>query len=161
MKKIVLIICILFLCGCAKMESNQYKQYKEYINELKTSQATTNNLPFDVEIIIDKVIETEVTYRVIIDNPKISLRNIEALVIHDKYTKDEFPSIGIFDDKLNLIPNVINKSSNYVEGIILVGYIPFEEDIKNLNANFKLLFKYEDDDNVVHKVIYNTKSNTK
>ena len=156
MKKLVLIICIFLLCSCTKFESKDYKNYKNYINELKTSQSTNNNLPFDIEIILDKVIETEVTYRVIIDNPKVALRNIEALVIHDKYTKDIFPSVGIFDDKLNLIPNVINKSSNYVEGIILVGYIPFEEDIKNLNANFKLLFKYEDDNNNIKTIIYST-----
>ena len=156
MKKLVLIICIFLLCSCTKFESKDYKNYKNYINELKTSQSTNNNLPFDIEIILDKVIETEVTYRVIIDNPKVALRNIEALVIHDKYTKDIFPSVGIFDDKLNLIPNVINKSSNYVEGIILVGYIPFEEDIKNLNASFKLLFKYEDDNNNIKTIIYST-----
>ena len=156
MKKLVLIICIFLLCSCTKFESKDYKNYKNYINELKTSQSTNNNLPFDIEIILDKVIETEVTYRVIIDNPKVALRNIEALVIHDKYTKDIFPSVGIFDDRLNLIPNVINKSSNYVEGIILVGYIPFEEDIKNLNANFKLLFKYEDDNNNIKTIIYST-----
>ena len=156
MKKLALIICIFLLCSCTKFESKDYKNYKNYINELKTSQSTNNNLPFDIEIILDKVIETEVTYRVIIDNPKVALRNIEALVIHDKYTKDIFPSVGIFDDRLNLIPNVINKSSNYVEGIILVGYIPFEEDIKNLNANFKLLFKYEDDNNNIKTIIYST-----
>ena len=156
MKKLVLIICIFLLCSCTKFESKDYKNYKNYINELKTSQSTNNNLPFDIEIILDKVIETEVTYRVIIDNPKVALRNIEALVIHDKYTKDIFPSVGIFDDRLNLIPNVINKSSNYVEGIILVGYIPFEEDIKNLNASFKLLFKYEDDNNNIKTIIYST-----
>ena len=58
---------------------------------------------------------------------------------------------------VNLIPGVINKNSNYVEGIILAGYIPFDEDIKNLNADFKLLFKYEDDEGVVHTIIYSTK----
>ena len=106
---------------------------------------------------VDKIIETEVMYRVIIDNPKVSLRNIEALVIHDKHTEDIFPSSGIFETKLNLIPGVINKNSNYVEGIILAGYIPFEDDIKNLNATFKVLFKYEDDNGESHTIIYSTK----
>ena len=96
-------------------------------------------------------------YRVIIDNPKVSLRNIEAIVIHDKYTEDIYPSSGIFEEKLNLIPGVINKSSNYVEGIILAGYIPFEGEEKDLNATFKLLFKYEDDDGNSHTIVYSTK----
>ena len=68
-----------------------------------------------------------------------------------------YPSTGIFESKLSLIPGVINKTSNYVEGIILAGYIPYEGDINNLNANFKVLFKYEDDEGISHTIIYSTK----
>ena len=158
MRKVFLIvISIILLCGCSNTDSEELKEYKKYVNDLKNAEKTTSNLPFDIEIYVDKIVETEVMYRIIIDNPKTPLRNITALVTHDKYTKDVFPSVGIFDDKLSLIPNVINKSSNYVEGIILVGYIPFDEDIKDLNSNFKLLFKYEDDDNKSHTIIYSTK----
>lgn len=157
MKKVLLLILLILLCGCSKSDSKELKLYKEYLKEIKSTESTNSNLPFNIEVIVDKIIETEVSYRVIIDNPKVSLRNIEVIAIHDKYTKDIFPSSGIFDDKLNLIPNVINKSSNYVEGIILVGYIPFEDDIKNLNANFKVLFKYTDDDEKSHTIVYSTK----
>jgi len=157
MKKIFLIIVCILLCGCDIKESEELKIYKNYINELNKIEKVNTNLPFNINIYIDKIIETEVMYRVIIDNPKIALRNIEVLVTHDKYTEDIFPSSGIFDDKLNLIPNVINKSSNYVEGIILVGYIPFEEEIESLNATFKVYFKYEDDEGESHIVMYSTK----
>ena len=158
MKKIIFgIICILMLCGCTKEESIELKKYKEYVNTLKQTEKVNNDLPFNVNVYVDKIIETEVMYRVIIDNPKIPLRNIETLIVHDKHTEDIFPSSGIFDDKLNLIPGVINKSSNYVEGIILVGYIPFEEDIKSLHATFKLMFKYLDDDDIEHIVYHSTK----
>lgn len=158
MKKILVIIALLFIItGCSNNLTVEEVNYNNYVNDLKKSASNESNLPFDLDIYVDKIIETEVMYRVIIDNPKVSLRNIEALVIHDKYTEDIFPSSGIFDPKLNLIPGVINKESNYVEGIILVGYIPFEEDIKNLNANFKLLFKYEDDNGDKHTIIYSTK----
>ena len=158
MKKILSIIILMFLLtACSTNLTNEEKTYNEYVSYLKQNINYESNLPFDLEIYVDKIIETEVKYRVIIDNPKVSLRNIEALVIHDKYTEDVFPSSGIFETKLNLIPGVINKSSNYVEGIILAGYIPFEDDIKNLNANFKLLFKYEDDEGKIHTIIYSTK----
>ena len=158
MKKILSIIVLMFmLTACSTKLTNEEKIYNDYIFDLKKSVNYETNLPFDLEIYIDKIIETEVMYKVIIDNPKVSLRNIEALVIHDKYTEDVFPSSGIFETKLNLIPGVINKSSNYVEGIILGGYIPFEDDIKNLNASFKLLFKYEDDEGKIHTIIYSTK----
>lgn len=157
MKKVFLIILVILLSGCSKSDSPELVLYKEYLKEVKNTESTNTDLPFNIEITIDKIVETEVMYRVIIDKPKIPLRNIEVIAIHDKNTKDIFPSSGIFDDKLNLIPNVINKSSNYVEGIILVGYIPFEDDIKNLNANFKILFKYVDDDEKNHTIVYSTK----
>ena len=158
MKKILLIITLLFLLtGCTNELTKEEVLYNDYVTELKTATNYETNLPFDLEIYVDKIIETEVMYRVIIDNPKVSLRNIEALVIHDKHTEDIFPSSGIFESKLSLIPGVINKSSNYVEGIILAGYIPFEDELKNLNASFKLLFKYEDDEGNINRVIYSTK----
>lgn len=158
MKKILLIIALLFtLTGCTNKLTKEEMLYNDYVTELKTITNYETNLPFDLDIYIDKIIETEVMYRVIIDNPKVSLRNIEALIIHDKHTEDIFPSSGIFEDKLSLIPGVINKTSNYVEGIILAGYIPYEGELKNLNANFKLMFKYEDDDGNINTVIYSTK----
>lgn len=158
MKKMLLIITLVFLlCACSNNVSKEEVTYNNYVSALKQEEKNIDNLPFDLEIYVDKIIETEVMYRIIIDNPKVSLRNIEALVIHDKYTEDVFPSSGIFESKLSLIPGVINKSSNYVEGIILAGYIPFEEDVKNLNATFKLLFKYEDDDGKSHTIVYSTK----
>lgn len=156
MKKILCIILVLLLTGCTNTKTMEESIYDDYVQMLKKSSKSETNLPFDIEIFIDKIIETEVTYRVIIDNPKVSLRNIETIVIHDMHTEDIFPSSGIFDDKLNLIPGVINKGSNYVEGIILAGYIPYDDDISKLNVNFKILFKYEDDLGS-HTIIYSTK----
>lgn len=158
MKKIFWIITLVFLLsGCSKELTKDEIIYNDYVDKLKQEEKSEDNLPFDLEIFVDKIIEKEVMYRVIIDNPKVSLRNIEALVIHDKYTEDVYPSTGIFESKLSLIPGVINKTSNYVEGIILAGYIPYEGDINNLNATFKVLFKYEDDEGVSHTIIYSTK----
>jgi len=96
-------------------------------------------------------------YRAIIDNPKTSIKNIEVLIIHDKYTKDIYPSSGIFDEKYSLIPNTIEKSNNIVKGIILIGYIPYEGDLGNIDVEFKLYLKYTDDDSNVHEVMYSTK----
>ena len=117
----------------------------------------SSNIPFDIEVYTEKIIDNEITYRVIIDNPKEDIKNIEAIIIHDKYTEDIFPSTGIFDDKLNLIPETIDKDKNYVKGIILTGYIPFKADINDLNATFKVLVKYTDKFNVESVVMYSTK----
>lgn len=158
MKKIILVLILLIvvLTGCNK-ESNEYKIYKSYIKELNESKIVSSDIPFDIEVYTEKIIDNEITYRVIIDNPKEDIKNIEAIIIHDKYTEDIFPSTGIFDDKLNLIPETIDKDKNYVKGIILTGYIPFEGDIKDLNATFKVLVKYTDKFNEENIVIYSTK----
>lgn len=158
MKKIFIIVMfIIILTGCSSKEvSIEKEKYDSYISLLKES-VDSSYLPFDIDVYIDKIIDSEIMYRVIIDNPKIPLRNIETLVIHDQYTKDIFPSSGIFDTKYSLIPNIVNESSNYAKGIILIGYIPFDDDIKKIDAMFKVIFKYTDDDLKENTVIYSTK----
>lgn len=161
MKKLLLIVMLFSLVGCTNDDFKEEKQvYNNYINELKSTSKKSfdNYLPFDIKLYYDKIVETEVMYRVIIDNPKVAIRNIEAVAIHNKQTFDMFPTSGIFDEKYSLIPNVINKKSNYVEGIILVGYIPFDYDIKKFEAEFKVLIKYEDDEENIKKVYYLSKT---
>ncbi len=157
-KVLMLSISIFILCGCSKKEvSIEKKKYDSYIEILNKDTSNSDYLPFNIEVYVDKIIETEVMYRVVIDKPKIALRDIEVIVMHDKYTEDIFPSSGIFEDKYSLIPNVINKSSNYAEGIILVGYIPFDGELKDLNATFKIMMNYKDDEGEQHTIMYSTK----
>ena len=113
MKKFfVIILCLFLLTACNKEETKEKIIYNNYIKTLNNNFKTTNNIPFDIEIYLDKISNTEVMYRAIIDNPKTSIKNIEVLIIHDKYTKDIYPSSGIFDEKYSLIPNTIEKSNN-------------------------------------------------
>lgn len=157
-KKVLLIISIFLLAGCSTKEISLDKQkYNSYVEILNKETYNSDYLPCNIEVYVDKIVETEVMYRVIIDKPKIALRNIEAIAMHDKYTEDVFPSSGIFEEKYSLIPNVINKSSNYAEGIILIGYIPFDGDLDNLDATFKVMIKYTDDDGEEHTIMYSTK----
>ena len=60
----------------------------------------TQPLTYDVNVYSDRLVDTEIIYRVIIDNPTESMHNISVLVIHNYPTNDIFPSIGIFDEKL-------------------------------------------------------------
>lgn len=156
MKKLILIVFLIFLlCGCKK-DNKELKKYEEYVRVLKDAVVYDEDIPFDMEIYIDKVTGEEVMYRLIIDNPKEALEDIDAIIVHDKDTSDIFPSIGIFDDKVNLIPELIDGSKN-VKGIVLVGYIPYDKDTNGLNINFKVLLNYKDSDNNLHRIIYSTK----
>ena len=156
-KSFVIILCLFLLTACNKEETKEKIIYNNYIKTLNNNFKTTNNIPFDIEIYLDKISNTEVMYRAIIDNPKTSIKNIEVLIIHNKYTKDIYPSSGIFDEKYSLIPNTIEKSNNIVKGIILIGYIPYEGDLGNIDVEFKLYLKYTVDDSNVHEVMYSTK----
>lgn len=153
--KYLILILLLFVTGCSNNVINEEKiVYNSYIKELKSSTKINDYIPFDINIYCDKIVETEVMYRVIIDNPKVPIRDIEAIVIHSSSTADIFPTTGIFEEKYSLIPNVINEKSKYVEGIVLVGYIPYTKEIESFNTEFKVMVKYVDDEDVEHTIIY-------
>ncbi len=154
MKKLItiLLISIILLTGCTdKKVVKEKEKYIKYIQELKSINKTTKDVPFDVEVRFDKLTNDEVRYQIIIDNVKEDLCDIEAIVIHNKQTNDIFPSIGIFDDKENLLKD--KKPS----GIILVGYIDYQKDIEDFKCKLKLLVKYKTKDKKAHKVYYVTK----
>jgi hypothetical protein len=158
MKKLFLLGLLLFLItGCFNSKIDKEKKlYNNYISELESikNNSFNNNLPFDINVYLDKIDTEEIMYRVIIDNPKEDINNIEAIAIHNYQTKDIFPTSGIFDDKLNLIPNKIDKDNNIVKGIILIGYIPFNKSIDGFDGTIKVLVAYEDKDSVKHKVYF-------
>ena len=155
--KIIIAILIIFsisiIVGCegsketkkenekvvAKKEEKEKTKYLNYVKELKKVKDSTEDLPFTVEVLYEKI-ESEVRYQVIIDNPKEEIKDVSALAIHNKQTDDVFPSVGIFDDKVNLIPN--EKPS----GVILVGYIPYTGKIEELDVEMKVLITYKIND---------------
>ena len=150
--KICLLSLIIFLTGCETNTVTKEKEiYLNYVKEIqKIEKSSKEELPFDIEVKFDKLTDEEVRFQVIIDNPKKTLNNITAVAIHDKPTVDIFPSTGIFEEKQSLIPN--KKPS----GIILVGYIPYEDKLKTFECDIKVLIKYSED-NKTHTVYYVTK----
>ncbi len=147
MKKILIILLLILLCGCTSSEKNIYL---DYINELKEVKTSSKSYPFSMEVKYDKIIDREVRYQVILDNVKEDITDIEMICYHDKKTSDIYPSIGIFDDKESLFKD--KKPS----GLILVGYIPYKKDIDNFHITMKVLIKYKIK-NKEYKIHYVTK----
>lgn len=147
MKKIIIVLLLILLCGCSSSEKNIYL---DYINELKEVKTSSKAYPFDIEVKYDKIIDREVRYQVILDNVKEDITDIEMICYHDKKTSDIYPSIGIFDDKESLFKE--KKPS----GLILVGYIPYKKDIDNFHITMKVLVKYKIK-NKEYKIHYVTK----
>ena len=147
MKKLLIIVTIilsLFLSvGCTEKKEKQSIEkekstYIKNVQKLKKIKKSTDNLPFNVEVKYEKM-KNEIRYQVIIDNPKEDIKNISALAIHNKQTDDVFPSIGIFDKKLNLLKD--KKPS----GVILVGYFPYKGSMDDLKVQMKVLIEYKID----------------
>ena len=157
----VLIISIFLIIGCVtktdkttnqktnKTQERNKDVYIKYIKKLKKVKKTTEDLPFTVEVKYEKM-KNEVRYQVIIDNPTTEITDLSAISVHNKQTDDVFPSVGIFDKKVKLIPD--KKPS----GVILVGYIPYSGSMDDLDVEIKTLISYKID-NETHTSYYVTK----
>ena len=150
MKKILILILLIFLlCGCTK-QSAEKKEYLSYIEELKNTKSSSKEYPFNIEVKYDKITKKEVRYQVIIDEVKKDITDITMIAYHDRETEDIYPSMGIFDEKESLLKD--KKPS----GLILVGYIPYKGEIEDFNITMKVLVKYKIN-NKEYKIHYLTK----
>lgn len=148
MKKILVIIPLLFiLIGCTNKEEENKIAYLEYKNELKERDIFNGdeNIDFNVYFNIERIDEEIIDYSLIIDNPKINMHNVKALLIHDFVNEEAFPSVGIFDEPKEL-------TSDSSDKIILNGHIQTINDISN--TKFKLYLEYTDDNNDLNKIYY-------
>lgn len=167
MKKLIILLFAVFIVGCSSVkietdntiveEKEDYLAIKDELNSVD-KYISDENLPCDIKISLDRINKEEISYRAIIDNPKTDMYNIKALLIHDYFTEDIFPSIGIFDEAENLIVG-----NEEVRGISLVGYIETTNDIDKLDLNVKLYIEYSDSEGNIQKIYYklnNDKENT-
>ena len=146
MKRILCILMIFMFVGCnldTEKEVNETQKEKEkneyisYVKKVKAVKESSSSLPFDVEVLFDKITKEEVRYQVIIDNPKEDITDVKAVAVHNMQTDDVFPSTGIFEKTMDLIPN------EKPEGIILIGYIPYTGSIDKFKCEIKVLIEYK------------------
>jgi len=148
MKKIIICLILSFvLIGCGSKENE--KLYDTYVNNLKEQTEFQEELPFDVNIYFDKLSDNEIRYQVVIDNTKENIYDIKAIAIHDYETSDIFPSIGIVDEKIDLIQN-----SEDVKGVKLVGYIDTDIPLEELVIEVRLLVEYINENGEIQKLYY-------
>ena len=150
MKKILIaLLLILCFCGCNNT-SLEKEEYLNSIEELKNIKESSIEYPFNIEIKYDKITSKEIRYQVILDNVKEDINDISIIAYHNKKTDDIYPSIGIFDEKENLL---LDKKPT---GLILVGYIKYDKELEDFHINMKVLVKYKIKDKE-YKVYYVSK----
>ena len=148
-KLVVLIIPILLLTACSDKEEEKIA-YLEYKNELEKQEVffPEEDLDFNVYFNINKEGEEITNYSILINNPKINMHKVKALLIHDYLIDEAYPSVGIMDEPVELL-----KDSN--SKIELKGKIQTTEDISNVK--YKLYIEYTTDDGKENKIYYDVK----
>lgn len=147
-KALLLAISLFLLVGCSTKEEDEKIAYLEYKNELEEVEDFTSEVDFNTYFNILREDEETVNYSLIINNPKVNMNNVKALLIHDYSTEDAYPSVGIFDEPVSL-------STLSEDSIILKGVITSNEDLSDVK--FKLYLEYSDDDGELNKVYYDVK----
>lgn len=152
MKKNILWILLLFvLVGCSTEEETEKNQYIAMKSNLLNEDTFVLNteLPLDIVVEIDRIEEEIVDYRVLFSNPDEDMYEIEAMVVHNYYNEDLFPTIGLFDDKKELL----KKSDDVIE---LKDTIKTNKDLSNIDLELKIYIEYKDEDGNKKEIYYKT-----
>ncbi len=100
MKKILVIILMIFIVGCSQVSEEQ-KAYDKYFNILIHSETFTPNkqLPFDLNINVNKNSIKEFHYEFIITNPQIEFESLKIAILPFDFQKDEIiPTFNIIEE---------------------------------------------------------------
>ena len=154
MKKtyLLLIISLFFISGCENKEEVTKNEYLAMKNETFDEANYINDyLPLDIIVYIDRVGEEDIDYKVTLANPQENMHDIKALVVHNYYTEDVFPSIGVFDEVGELLIDNSNNSS-----LVLGDTIQTTTDISKLKLELKILIEYTNDDGEKKEIYYKT-----
>lgn len=155
MKKIFFISCVIMslalLTGCNNKEENEKSEYLAMKSSLIENKKYTKNedINCDITVNIDRLNTEEVSYSVTLSNPKEDMRDIDAIVVHNYYTEDIFPTIGLFDKSVDLL-----KDNGEHEEVKLKGVIETSDDIDNLELELKILIKYTNPDGEEKDIYY-------
>lgn len=154
LKKLITILLIFILMtGCKQetMDQEEKNEYLAYKSDLvdRTEFSENDDLPCDITISIDRVNDESVSYTTVISNPKENMNNIKMMIVHNYFTEEVFPTVGVFDKDRSL---TVSDTSN----ITLVGYIDTTKDIKKLDLELKIWIEYKTEDGEVKDIYYKT-----
>ena len=170
-KCLTVILALLLLAGCQKetrqLDEEKYNAYISYyqsILDVENKQKSSQH--FDIKMAVNMLSEGNYRYDVIIDNCRVSMYDMEVLVIVDDVNKEinrdvMMPSIGIFEEnEYSMIPNQVDLDKNIVQGIdlsitspeptlsvsVMVSYYDKNKE-KNTREYFSLTASYQAPEN--------------
>lgn len=152
MKKRILWILLLFvLAGCSTEEETEKSEYIAIKSNLLEEDTYTSGseLPLDIVVEIDRIEEEVVDYRVIFSNPDFDMYDVEAMVVHNYYNEDLFPTVGLFDEKEELLSD----SDDIIE---LKDTIKTNKNLSAIDLELKIYIKYKDEFGEKKEIYYKT-----
>lgn len=156
LKRILLVMLVFILMGCSvsteeEEDKSEYLTIKSNLLEVKDEDYILDeDLPLDIVVEIDRMDEEEVDYRVIFSNPKEDMYDIEAMVVHNYYNEDLFPTLGLFDEKKELL---VNEEDSIIE---LEDNIETNKNLSSIYLELKIYFRYKDKDGKKKEIYYKT-----
>ena len=153
MKRRILVgLLLLLLVGCSTKEEVSRNEYIAIKSNLLEESTYTDSLelPLDIVVSLDRTDEEVIDYKVVFSNPDEDMYDIEAMVIHNYYSEDLFPTIGVFDQKGELM--AANKDSV----IELEDTIKTNKNLSAINLELKIYIKYKNKDGEMKEIYYKT-----
>lgn len=155
----ILVISLFLLVGCNNQEEtikNEYLAMKNSIlDESKYQKKNPEvELPLDITVYVDRVGEEMIDYKVVFSNPKENMYQLKAMVIHNFYNEDVYPSIGVFDSPKDWLIMVEDTESPEQTTLELKGTIQTTKNISKLNLELKIWLSYVDDNGEKKDIYY-------
>lgn len=147
-KLTIIIILALILSGCQWFDNDdideaKFQRYSAYYTSIfDNDRFIFASEYYDIEVVMNKISDSEYRYDVIIDSPRIAMYAIEIMVVENNVTPEVankmMPTIGIFENvEYNLIPYQVNVERGYVKGLIVNGI----SSLPSINLKIMVLWR--------------------
>lgn len=146
---LILILSLFFITGCENKEEQSKNEYIAYKNNLLSQKEYEESLPLEIVLKLDRQDEEKLTYQVTFQNPKENMHQIKAMVVNNYNNENVFPSIGLFDDKEELVVGDRNKNKLELEGSMET-----TKNMSKLELEIKVWIEYIDDNGEKKEVYY-------
>ena len=144
---------MLLFTGCSKetVDQEEKSEYLAYKSELVQNEEflSSEDLNCDITVTVERVNDEIISYTTVVSNPREDMNSIKMMVVHNYFTEDVFPTVGVFEEGKDLLVGGDDK-------ITLVGYIDTEKDIQELELELKIWIEYLDKDGNVQDIYYKT-----
>ena len=151
-KIILLIIALLFITGCENKKETIKEEYIATKSNLikETNYTKKEDLPLEIITSLNRTNEEDVEYKVVLSKSTINMHDIKAMVVHNYYNENDiFPSIGLFNEKEELLLNDEKE-------IELTGTVKTTKNISKLDLELKIYIEYTNDSNEKKTIYYKT-----